>query len=250
MSGQRTERYVPALGYGRLTSLYDSVLRWTMREATFKRHLVDQAGIRPGQRVLDLGCGTATLTILLKQVHPQAEVHGLDADPRALEIAKRKAVGTGVRLSLDRGMSSALPYAEHSFDGVVSSLFFHHLTRGEKRGDAARGAAGAAAWWRAARRRLGEGPESGHARRVLPGPGAGWLRDHVGQRPRRAAGALRSRRVRGRPATGRVPDRLWHPRPLPSAEASLTGRPGPRCGLVCVQRPPTHRANIDSARGA
>lgn len=132
MSGQRSERYVPALGYGRLTSLYDSVLRWTMREATFKRHLVDQAGIRPGQHVLDLGCGTATLTILLKQVHPQAEVHGLDADPRALELARRKAVGSGVRLGLDRGMSSALPYAEHSFDRVVSSLFFHHLTRGEK----------------------------------------------------------------------------------------------------------------------
>ncbi|MBI2159375.1 MAG: class I SAM-dependent methyltransferase [Candidatus Rokubacteria bacterium] len=103
-----------------------------MREATFKRRLIAQAEIRPGQHVLDLGCGTGTLTILLKQAHPGADVRGLDADPVALELARRKAVESGVELRLDRGMSSVLPYAEHAFDRVVSSLLFHHLTRADK----------------------------------------------------------------------------------------------------------------------
>lgn len=57
------EHYTPALRFGWLTSLYDPVIGWTMREAAFKRRLVGKAGIKPSHRVLDLGCGTATLTI-------------------------------------------------------------------------------------------------------------------------------------------------------------------------------------------
>ena len=61
------DHYIPALSYHGLTSGYDSVLQWTMREDAFKRRLVQQAHIEPGYRVLDLGCGTATLTLLIKQ---------------------------------------------------------------------------------------------------------------------------------------------------------------------------------------
>lgn len=57
------EHYIPALRFGWLTSLYDPVIAWTMRERTFKPRLVAQGGIEPGHRVLDLGCGPATLTI-------------------------------------------------------------------------------------------------------------------------------------------------------------------------------------------
>jgi len=124
--------YVPALGYRWLTPLYDPLLRLTTRETKFKRALLRQARIRSGHRVLDLGCGTGTLTSLINSTCPEAEVIGLDADKRILEIARRKAARAGLSLRLDHGMAYALPYTDNSFDRVLSSLLFHHLTREDK----------------------------------------------------------------------------------------------------------------------
>ncbi|HKO99353.1 MAG TPA: hypothetical protein VJU86_20305 [Pyrinomonadaceae bacterium] len=61
--------YIPALSRDWLTPLYDSLIRWTMPESTFKRRLIGQTRIKSGHRVLDLGCGTATLTLFIKQSH-------------------------------------------------------------------------------------------------------------------------------------------------------------------------------------
>src|SRR3972149_904967 len=129
----RREKYIPALGHDWLTPLYDPLLRWVMREETFKRRLIAQADIQPGQRVLDLGCGTATLTILIKQVHPDSEVIGVDADVKVLDIGRAKASKAGVDITLDHGMAFQLPYPDRSFDRVLSSLVLHHLTREDKR---------------------------------------------------------------------------------------------------------------------
>ena len=76
-----SDRYIPALGFAWLTSFYDPVVRWTTREATFKTLLVEQADIRAGHRVLDLGCGTGTLTMMLKRRQPAAAIVGIDGDP-------------------------------------------------------------------------------------------------------------------------------------------------------------------------
>ncbi len=131
MDKQRAD-FIPALRYGALTALYDPLLRWTMRESLFKDHLIRQARIQSGSRVLDLGCGTGTLTLRLKRQHPDAEVAGLDADPQALRIAEAKAAAAGIPIAFDQGMAFALPYADHSFDRVLSSLLFHHLTHEDK----------------------------------------------------------------------------------------------------------------------
>lgn len=128
----QTGHYIPALGHESLTPLYDPLLKWVMREHTFKRYLIVQANIAAGHRVLDLGCGTATLTILAKQAHIDAEVVGLDGDPQVLEIGRAKAAKLGVNIVLDRGMAQQLPYPDRSFDRVVSSLVFHHLTTDNK----------------------------------------------------------------------------------------------------------------------
>lgn len=131
MTGARGE-YIPAAGFKRLTPLYDPVVRWTTRERVFKSRLVEQAAIGPGHRALDLGCGTGTLAILAKRSQADAEIIGLDADPEVLAIALRKARAAGATVHLTRGMSFLLPYADGSFDRVLSSLFFHHLTRENK----------------------------------------------------------------------------------------------------------------------
>lgn len=125
-------KYIPALSFRWLTPLYDLFLKWGMREQTFKQLLIQQANIRPGMRVLDLGCGTGTLTILIKQTHPEAEVVGLDGDPAVLEIARGKAMQAGVKITLDHGMAYQLPYSDNSFDRVLSSLVIHHLNTANK----------------------------------------------------------------------------------------------------------------------
>jgi ubiquinone/menaquinone biosynthesis C-methylase UbiE len=126
------ENFIPALSYEWLTPLYDPVVRLTTREKSFKSALVEQARIGEGHRVLDLACGTGTLAVLLKKHAPHSEVVGIDADPKILEIARKKAKKAGVSVNFERGMSFDLPFPDRSFDSVVSSLFFHHLTRENK----------------------------------------------------------------------------------------------------------------------
>ena len=128
----KNEKYIPALRFGWLTPLYDPILRWVMREAQFKQQLIRQAQVRAGQKVLDLGCGTGTLTILIKQAYPEAEVTGLDGDPQVLAIGRAKAARTGAVINWDQGFSYQLPYSDNSYDEVLSSLLFHHLTRENK----------------------------------------------------------------------------------------------------------------------
>ena len=125
-------KYIPALRYDWLTPFYDTVVRLTTRENAFKTALIKQSKLEANHRVLDLACGTGTLTVLVKQTQPQAEVVGIDGDAKILEIAKTKAKKSGIEIRFDEGMSFDLPYAPESFDRVVSSLFFHHLTRENK----------------------------------------------------------------------------------------------------------------------
>src|SRR3989304_2980394 len=125
------KRYIPALSFRWLTPLYDPLLKWVMREETFKCKLVQQANIQPKMKVLDLGCGTGTLTLMLKRAHPEAEVTGLDGDPQMLDIARDKSRGTDIQW--DEGLASSLPYPDSVFDRVVTSLVIHHLVTDDKR---------------------------------------------------------------------------------------------------------------------
>lgn len=124
-------RYIPALSFKWLTPLYDPLLKWVMREDTFKRKLVQQANIQSEMKILDLGCGTGTLTLMLKRTHPQAQIIGLDGDPQVLGIARDKTRGADIQWN--EGLASALPYPDSAFDRVLTSLVIHHLVTDDKR---------------------------------------------------------------------------------------------------------------------
>jgi ubiquinone/menaquinone biosynthesis C-methylase UbiE len=124
-------RYIPALSFKWLTPLYDPLLKWVMREETFKSELIQQANIQPRMKVLDLGCGTGTLTLMLKRANPEAEVTGMDGDSQVLDIARDKSRRTDIQW--DEGRASSLPYPDSIFDRVVTSLVIHHLITDDKR---------------------------------------------------------------------------------------------------------------------
>ena len=80
------------LGKRWLLPLYDPFL-WLLGADKAKRPLIEQAGIKSGFRVLDIGCGTGSMAVLIKRMHPEAEVVGFDPDPSALSVASARRIG-------------------------------------------------------------------------------------------------------------------------------------------------------------
>lgn len=123
---QRQREFLPAAGHDLFLPLYDPVVSLLGGDRA-RHYLIEQAGIQPGQRILDIGCGTGTLVVLIRRLFSQVEAVGLDPDPRALNRAARKAKRAGVSIHLDQGFSDRLPHQNASFDRVFSSFMFHHL---------------------------------------------------------------------------------------------------------------------------
>ncbi|MDP1679774.1 MAG: methyltransferase domain-containing protein [Candidatus Nitrotoga sp.] len=129
---KKHSRYIPAFHFHWLTRWYDPMMRCLFSETVLKTALIAQAHIQPSQNVLDMGCGTGTLTLLIKQTQPGAAIYGLDVDSQVLDIARKKAEQAGEVVILQQGMATSLPYANECFDCVFASLVLHHLTRQDK----------------------------------------------------------------------------------------------------------------------
>jgi ubiquinone/menaquinone biosynthesis C-methylase UbiE len=75
-------------------------------------------------------------------MYPNAKIIGIDGDPTVLAIARAKAEQRGACITFDEGMAYQVPYLDGSFERVVSSLMFHHLTTDDKLRVLLRGAHG------------------------------------------------------------------------------------------------------------
>ena len=79
----------------------------------------DAAGIGPGQRVLDVACGTGALTcVAAERVEPGGSVVGLDANVEMLNVARRKSA----KIEWKDGRAESLPFPDESFDAVTSQF--------------------------------------------------------------------------------------------------------------------------------
>ena len=111
--------------YRRRAAGYDGTCgpTWRIREAT-----VAALRLQPGQRVLDVGCGTGTLALCAQSVvGPQGRVYGIDASPEMIARASGKARSAGVDVDFRTGVVEALPFPDASFDLVLNTMMLHHL---------------------------------------------------------------------------------------------------------------------------
>lgn len=89
---------------------------------------VDQALLKPGERVLDVGCGTGGVTIPAKQrVGKTGEATGIDPSLKMIAIARQKASRASLEIDFRVGVIESLPFPDRTFDAVTSSLMMHHL---------------------------------------------------------------------------------------------------------------------------
>jgi len=84
--------------------------------------MADYYGIKPGDKILDVGCGKGFLLFDFTKVVPGVEVYGLDISEYAIENSKEEIKG---RLQL--GNATSLPFEDHSFDFVCSITTLHNL---------------------------------------------------------------------------------------------------------------------------
>lgn len=98
------------------------------RENALRSRTIRQAAISRGEVVLDVGCGTGTLTLLARtQTGAAGKVHGIDASPEMIAVARQKSVQQKSDVDFQVGVIEALPFPDGTFDVVLSSLMFHHL---------------------------------------------------------------------------------------------------------------------------
>ncbi|NJO39513.1 MAG: class I SAM-dependent methyltransferase [Cyanobacteria bacterium CRU_2_1] len=105
---------------------YDPITQYVLppNEAWVRQELLDRIRCKP-QRILDLGCGTGSMTVMLKRSFPHAEVIGIDLSPYMLVAADDKARKAGLPIQFRHGNAEQTGFAEASFDLVTASLLFH-----------------------------------------------------------------------------------------------------------------------------
>ncbi|MEO3819469.1 class I SAM-dependent methyltransferase [Plantactinospora sp. B24E8] len=125
------QHYIPGMGKHWLLPLYDPFSRLA-RVGRVHRQLLDRADLRPGQRTLEIGCGTGNLLQALGRRHPDIDALGIDPDPAALRRARRKATRAGLPIRYERAFASELPLPDSTVDRVLSAFMLHHLAETER----------------------------------------------------------------------------------------------------------------------
>jgi ubiquinone/menaquinone biosynthesis C-methylase UbiE len=128
-----TGNFTPLLGASALSPFYDAAIGLATREGRWRGRLIAQMNLKPDDRVLDVGCGTGSLALMLKRRAPSATVFGLDPDPQALEMARSKAKRAGAEIEFLQGLiSDTLIKPLRPLTKISISLVLHQTPVKEK----------------------------------------------------------------------------------------------------------------------
>lgn len=115
----------------RMVPTYDAYMRrMTLgREHVLRAETTRLARITPGCSVLEVGCGTGTLTLAAKrQAGPTGQVFGIDVIPAMIEASRRKAAQAGEAITFEVGGIDRIPFADRRFDVVLCSFMIFHMS--------------------------------------------------------------------------------------------------------------------------
>jgi ubiquinone/menaquinone biosynthesis C-methylase UbiE len=110
---------------------YDSYMRKITfgREGILREETVRMAQVKPGDSVLEVGCGTGTLTLAAKRLAgPNGKVYGIDVLPQMIELSRQKAALAGEEIGFQPGSINNIPFPENSFDAVMCSFMIFHMS--------------------------------------------------------------------------------------------------------------------------
>jgi ubiquinone/menaquinone biosynthesis C-methylase UbiE len=107
---------------------YDQIMgRWSQKLAPL---FIDFAGIANGEKLLDVGCGTGSLTFALAKAADLAEIHAIDFSPVFVEAAKQR--NSDPRINIRQGDACALPFEDDTFDRALALLVLHFVPEAGK----------------------------------------------------------------------------------------------------------------------
>ena len=108
------------------------LLRGKLRE--LRQRTASLARLQPGEKVLDVGCGTGTLAIEVQQrIGSTGRVFGIDPGTQQIARARSKAARRNLSIDFQIGVIERLPFPDETFDVVLSAIMMHHLGDGLKR---------------------------------------------------------------------------------------------------------------------
>ncbi len=124
--------YVPALGFHRLTALYDPLIRSWSAAAKMRRSVIEALALEPGMRLLELGAGPGRLAIQIKQRNPGVSIDAVDLDASMISRGRRNASSAKVEIAFRTADMTALSAEQGTYDRVYSTMTFHHLCPASK----------------------------------------------------------------------------------------------------------------------
>ncbi|MGJ8560325.1 MAG: class I SAM-dependent methyltransferase [Litorimonas sp.] len=125
--------YTPPLRYHRLTPLYDGVIALLTRERTWRTELVRQIDPSSTDFIVDVGSGTGSLALALREVDAEHIYLGIDPDIQALVRARKKLSAFKEKSVFQSGYLTSTSLADYAAPTkIVSSLVLHQVTLDEK----------------------------------------------------------------------------------------------------------------------
>jgi len=117
----------PAMINGAFTKYYDFFVDAFFVGKLLQKKTVSLINLKESKSLVDIGCGTGTLVIFLKEKYPQANITGVDPDLIVLGVARKKAQKKKLTINFIQSGAERLPFSNKSIDVATSSLAFHHM---------------------------------------------------------------------------------------------------------------------------